>query len=1294
MNYSIETEENLKGYTEEAKTILNTLSKDYRSKSSDSSHQMEISPANSLNEQDIDNSYPKILLNSSSKFKKKKKILKEQRVSLNSITEINSAISSNFQISENSLIYEKKNPYRKSYVFRKDFSRLAIRTRKKNSMKEDTRFKPVKKKKMGFFENLFFLRANRIFKISKFRKLQMSDIAQLPGTCLASTAMTDFEKIYLKELKTGGKKKSYHLLRAIFKYKKKFLLTSIILRVLSDIIMISIPLFIRAYSKGVKAANTEILKSLIYLISIPFLIFMQDLLRQQSDKNISAVSSHTLQALRGLLFEKLLEADYKFLQISDPSLLSRLIFFEFQHINEFLGAIPALFSSPFVIILSGILVIISLTNLSIWIILCATLIQIFIILFLLNHFNLRIMKGRDKYSNTGSKQAIKLQELIANIDNVKVNSFEVYFQKKMIQLRYEAQKSLKRVHGSYGVIEFILILTPFLFSCVIITAFNFASEGIETSQAILVISMMVAVAVPLRSFSESLRKTRIFQVAYKCASKFFETIIENGKGKCNWDEDGLETGEVSWIDCFFVSDEGLAVKKVQDVFNQAAPKDFKKSKSQEFSNLRAYTLVKSYTMNKCQVLPFDSKESSGHEIGYKKTVLKGVSFGVKRGEKICVIGREGCGKNELFLGILCELNMSSGIFKKKGKIAYLDMNNPKFLKASIRENIVLGEQYFKDKFENILRKVDLNIMKYHGGEMMEIVEGQRNISTEDQKKILLARLLYKDADIYLINKYFDLLSKNQQQPIFEKIVKRYLKEKTVMYTSNVNLLTKLCDRVFVFKGGALVEKGTYDQLIAQRKSHMYEVIMTDNTGSTNFFGKILEGLRIYPKGAEVEKMHDDERKLTAFENLKKIKNLTRNMVICNSPNKDKSKLVVKKLKNWAVEFSERERGKILQEEESVSLDNAKFALKQIFRARGFKRFLVVCLFFLITDISLVALQLWLAIWSLNYFNLSYNSNFYIYIGMFFFSSLCVISREFAYTNLTVKNLTYLYINSIKSLLKAKEDYFDQNPSSRVVYLLTKDQMTVDNELVRSLFTVIDACLIIIIILLTLNYIYLGLMLVITIALFILFYRLYNKFVTVAKRLLAFSAKSRAEMIDVYLNTFDNLPMLRGMGKSDYFRKKFYEKTNEYQMASTNLNNHSMRWLNLRISLFSIVCIITILGLPLLSKLFFKHYLDQSWKLNYSANTGPFLLAAIINFSKFLPKATLQMVSSQRIFHYIFRMAKESPERLKVKEKNLSQKIPEPLGKLIKRVGHLKKSMTESPIKKKVIFFLVIIFFRN
>ena len=144
--------------------------------------------------------------------------------------------------------------------------------------------------------------------------------------------------------------------------------------------------------------------------------------------------------------------------------------------NDFIVALPALVSSPLAIIFSAILVVIQLSDLNTVFMGTATLIMVIFFLTALNWLTKKVTKGRDQYSRVESKSAIKLQELVTNINFVRVNSFQKIFNKMLVNLRSNAEKALRLVHRSYGVIEFILILTPFLFGSVIAILYNFASD--------------------------------------------------------------------------------------------------------------------------------------------------------------------------------------------------------------------------------------------------------------------------------------------------------------------------------------------------------------------------------------------------------------------------------------------------------------------------------------------------------------------------------------------------------------------------------------------------------------------------------------------------------------------------------------------------------------------------------------------------------------------------------------------------------------------------------------------------
>jgi hypothetical protein len=93
-------------------------------------------------------------------------------------------------------------------------------------------------------------------------------------------------------------------------------------------------------------------------------------------------------------------------------------------------------------------------------------------------------------------------------------------------LRKEAESALRTMHLSYGVIELMLILSPFVCGIIIRLLYKLITNiQIQTSQTISFVSMMVAVTVPLRAFSDSLRMWRIAKVAYKCINTFFDELI-------------------------------------------------------------------------------------------------------------------------------------------------------------------------------------------------------------------------------------------------------------------------------------------------------------------------------------------------------------------------------------------------------------------------------------------------------------------------------------------------------------------------------------------------------------------------------------------------------------------------------------------------------------------------------------------------------------------------------------------------------------------------------------------------
>lgn len=344
-----------------------------------------------------------------------------------------------------------------------------------------------------------------------------------------------------------------------------------------------------------------------------------------------------------------MRADYTFLKMAGASFLSRLIFFELDHLLQFLGTVPAMFSGPMALSFSGFLVIMVLSQtLRWWYVLIATLTLVLILFVLLNVLNSRATAGWDRYFNIQSKLAIRLQELVAGIDKVKVGLFDDFFRKKLSALRRRASQCLRQVHHSLGMIEFTLTMLPFFFSFGIVACYSTIFRStIGASSLFTVISMMIAVTVPLRSFSESIKIMRVYLVAYKCTSRYFRAFEDQESSLlCPYDTLKVEKGGLELKDCSFTADTGSSVKTVNDLFAVSESESSFFGFSSSSKKNQSFVLLRSRKKQKTKVIP--SEQLQKIKTTTRKKVLNMIKVVIQPGEKVCIIGKEDSGKNYFF----------------------------------------------------------------------------------------------------------------------------------------------------------------------------------------------------------------------------------------------------------------------------------------------------------------------------------------------------------------------------------------------------------------------------------------------------------------------------------------------------------------------------------------------------------------------------------------------------------------------------------------------------------------------
>ncbi|XP_067119194.1 ATP-binding cassette sub-family C member 4-like [Centruroides vittatus] len=197
----------------------------------------------------------------------------------------------------------------------------------------------------------------------------------------------------------------------------------------------------------------------------------------------------------------------------------------------------------------------------------------------------------------------------------------------------------------------------------------------------------------------------------------------------------------------------------------------------------------------------------------KEPTLNAISLNVQPGELLTVIGPVGSGKTSLLMSILGEIPISSGKVTVKGKIAYASQEAWVF-NETIRENILFGEEYQEEKYKNVLRMTTLekDISLFPKGDLTIVGERGVIMSGGQKARINLARALYVDADIFLLDDPLSAVDVPVGKHIFEKCIMEYLKEKIcILVTHQVQVLNS-ASKVLVLCKAKCEYIGNYNEM--------------------------------------------------------------------------------------------------------------------------------------------------------------------------------------------------------------------------------------------------------------------------------------------------------------------------------------------------------------------------------------------------------------------------------------------------------------------------------------------------
>jgi ATP-binding cassette, subfamily C (CFTR/MRP), member 1 len=202
-----------------------------------------------------------------------------------------------------------------------------------------------------------------------------------------------------------------------------------------------------------------------------------------------------------------------------------------------------------------------------------------------------------------------------------------------------------------------------------------------------------------------------------------------------------------------------------------------------------------------------------------KNALENINFKANKGELTCLVGRVGAGKSSMLQCILGDLWKIHGDVLVQGRVAYVAQQSW-LMNASVKENIVFGHRWdphFYNQTVNACALAD-DFRQLPDGDQTEVGERGISLSGGQKARVTLARAVYARADVYLLDDVLSAVDQHVGRHIIDNVLGPggLLGSKArILATNAVNILQD-ADYIYLLRDRTILEKGTYQQLMAMR----------------------------------------------------------------------------------------------------------------------------------------------------------------------------------------------------------------------------------------------------------------------------------------------------------------------------------------------------------------------------------------------------------------------------------------------------------------------------------------------